>query len=105
MTTPTVTEAEAIKRAWDTYHRVMNSEWPGGSGDAIREALDGLLGSLETYSDVLNDVTHPASAYFELEGDRDALSKALEMSVRDAGEWAAELDRLVPVETESEVAA
>lgn len=105
MTTPTVTEAAAARAAWDTYHRVMNAEWPGGKGDAIREALDGLTGSLETYSLVLNEDIHPASAYGELAGDGEALSKALEMSLKDAGDWAAELDRLVPVETERSAAA
>ena len=102
MTAPTVTATATAKAAWDTCHRVMNSEWPGGNGDAIREALDGLTGSLETYSLVLNEDIHPASAYGELAGDGEALSRALAMSLKDAADWAAELDRLVPERSEDE---
>ena len=105
MTTPTVTEAGAIGRASVTYHRVMNSEWPAGKGDAIREALSGLLDARETYSALLNEDIHPASAYPELEHDGNAYDRALSMSAQDAGDWAAELDRLVPVETERSAAA
>jgi len=104
MTTPTSAEAAAIGHAWNVYHRIMDAEWHR-DGDAIREAFDRLLGSLETYSDVLNDVTHPASAYPELEYDDDAFDRALSMAAQDAAEWADELDRLVPEEAEGERAA
>ena len=99
MNDPFAAEAAAIKHAWDVYHRVMNAEWLR-DGDAIREALDRLLGSLETYSDVMNDIIHPASAYPELEHDDDSFDKALSMAAQDAAEWADELDRLVPVAVE-----
>ena len=104
MNDPFAAEAAAIKHAWDVYHRVMNAEWHR-DGNAIREALDRLLGSLETYSDVLHDVTHPAAAYPELEHDDDAFDRALSMAAQDAAEWADELDRLVPEEAEGERAA
>ena len=86
MSTPVITkpaEAEAIRRGWDTYRRVMNAEWPEADRDAIREALDGLLGTLETWSDVLNEDTHPATAYPELEHEDDAYDKALTMTAQD----------------------
>lgn len=95
MTTPAVTEAEALDRANATYTRVMRSEW-AGDGNAIRAALAGLLDARETYYAVLNDDMHPASAYPELEYDDDAFGRALSMAVRDAADWAGELDRLVP---------
>jgi hypothetical protein len=98
-------EEEAVARANATYHRVMNSEWPGGKGDVIREALEGLTAALEMRSAVLNEDIHPASVYCELEHEDDAYDKALSMAAQDAGDWAAELDRLVPEEDEGERAA
>lgn len=104
MTAATAAESRAAVGAWTVYYRVMRSAWPGGKGRVIREALDGLTDALETYAAVLSGDIHPASAYCELEGEPEALSKALEMSLRDAADWADELDRLVPVETERSAA-
>jgi len=98
-------EDQAVARANATYHRVMNSEWPGGKGDDIRAALAGLTDALEIRSAVLNEDIHPASAYCELEHEDDAYSRALSMTAQDAADWAAELDRLVPEENEGERAA
>ena len=95
MTTPTITEAEAIGKGWYAYRRVMRAEWPG-SGKAIAEAVEGVTLALETYRDLLSDTTHPATAYPELEYEDDAFDRALSMAARDAADWADELDRLVP---------
>ena len=100
--TPTVTEAEAIGRASATCLRVMNSEWPAGKGDSIREALDRLCLDLETYRDLLADRAHPSSVYPELEHDPDRYNRALVMCAQDAGDWAAELDWLVPESSDEE---
>ena len=105
MTAPTITEAEAIGRGWYACRRVRWAVWPDRNREAIREAVAGLTEALETYRDLLTDATHPATAYPELEHDENAYDKALAMSAQDAGDWAAELDRLVPEEAESEVAA
>jgi hypothetical protein len=105
VTTPTITEAEAIGRGWYAYRRVIRSEWPGGNGRDIAAAIEGVTDALETYMKLLADKIHPAVAYPELERDDNAYDKALAMSAQDAGDWAAELDRLVPVETERSEAA
>jgi len=105
VTTPTATEAEAIGRGWYAYRRVVRAGWPAGKGKDIGAALESLCESLETYRDLLSDVTHPASVYPELEYEDDAYDKALSMTAQDAADWAAELDRLVPEDAEGERAA
>ena len=104
MTTRTVTEAETIAQGWAAYHRVKCAEWTG-NGDDIRDAIDGLLEALETHRDVLNGITHPATAYPELEYEDDAYARALEMAAQDAADWTGELGRLVPEADEGEKAA
>jgi hypothetical protein len=103
--TPTVTEAEAIGRGWYAYRRVVRAEWPAGRGEDISEAVKGVALALETYRDLLAETTHPGAVYPELEHEDDAYDKALSMTAQDAADWAAELDRLVPVETERAEAA
>jgi hypothetical protein len=104
--TATLAEQQATTRARATYHRVMNAEWPGHvNRDKIRGALDGITEALETYTAILDGAIHPASAYCELEHEDDAYDRALSMTAADAADWADELDRLVPEETEGERAA
>ena len=100
MTAATATEAEAIGRGWFAYRRVKRAAWPDADRKAIGEAVEGLATALETYRDLLSDATHPATAYPELEHEDDAYGKALSMTAQDAGDWAAELDRLVPEEAD-----
>jgi hypothetical protein len=96
ITTATPAETAVMARGSAVFRRVTTSEWPG-DGDRIREALAGLAAARETFYDLLNDLTHPASAYPELENDPEAYAKALGMAMEDTRAWADELDRLVPV--------
>lgn len=93
---PTIAEADAIGRGWYAYRRVIRAEWPAGTGRDIAAAVQGVTDALETYAGLLAGKIHPAVAYPELESEENACDRALSMAAQDTGDWAAELDRLVP---------
>ena len=95
MSVETAAEATVITRGWNTYQRVVRSEWRA-NGDVITAALEDLRLALETYRDLLTRRTDPSDAYFDLEAGDDALGQALSMTAQDVAGWSDELDWLVP---------
>ena len=96
MTAATLTEIDAMAHVTGICSRVKRSEWPAGTGDSIRDALEGATDAQDTYYDILHGRIHPAAAYPELEHDEEAFARALAMAVEDATDWAAELVRALP---------
>ena len=99
MSVETAAEATVITRGWNTYQRVVRSEWRV-NGDVIRAARDRLLEALETYQDLLTRRTDPSDQYFELEPGDDAFGQALSMTAADVARFADDLDWLVPAGSE-----
>ena len=104
MSVETVSEAAVITRGWNTYQRVVRSEWRA-NGDVIAAAAEDLRTALETYRDLLTRTTDPSDAYFDLAPGDDAYGQALSMTAQDVAGWSDELDWLVPAGSEIGAAA
>jgi hypothetical protein len=92
-----IAEQRAIDRGWAIYRRAMKAEWPD---EAIGLTVADLYKALEIYSDISNELTHPAAEWPELEHEPEAFAIALQKAAEDVTGWSAEMVRVLPAAAE-----